>query len=314
MRHLGLLLVAACTSSTPVGDRPSKRTAPAARYTSSRTTWAGSIVTGASGVASRGDDRFFAVPERARFLLPFTVTTRGISVEPRVPLTGVPVDVDIESISTLPNDRIALGTETKKAGRIEDTILLARPANGTFNVTGRLEFSYAGFGIRAGSNRGIEGLCFADDRLLAAAESVVEHNGDRYAPLGSYDFTNRTWAYYRVRLSSDTGKLSALACWKTARNRQVLAIERHYEVMRVLRFSLPLLDGGGDVHPEILVDVASLYPDAPPNFEGLGYLKSGRLLLVADNDYGGAQGPTHIILVEPVSQSDPKLRHGGVVY
>lgn len=314
MRHVGLLLVAACSSSTPVDDRHPERKAPAARYTSSRTTWAGSIISGVSGVSSRGGNRFFAAPERSRFLLPFAVTERGVSVEPRVPLKGVPEDVDIESIATLPNDRLALGTERKSSGRVEDVILIGRLRTGALEIASQLGFSYAPYGIRAERNRGIEGLCFADDRLLAVSETVVEQNGARFAPLGSYDFSSRTWAHYRVRLSSDTGKISALACRKTDRNREVFAIERHYEVARVLRFTLPLLDGGEELEPEVLIEVAELFSDDPPNFEGLAVLEDGRLLLVADNDYGGADGPTHILLVRPASQTEPKLQHKGMVY
>jgi hypothetical protein len=180
-------------------------------------------------------------------------------------------------------------------------------------VKSELFFDYAPYGIEPDSNRGVEGLCFADGRLLASAEQVVEAKKARYAPLASYDFAEKRWAHYRARLTTDTGKISDLTCRRTDKAREVFAIERHYSVSRILRFTLPLMDTGGDIEPELLMDLTEFHRETIPNFEGIAWVEGGKLLLISDNDYGGTQGPTHIILVKPEPKKQRQIKPGAFV-
>jgi hypothetical protein len=277
-----------------------------------RTVWPADAIRGASGLTAHGAI-YLAVPERQRFLAPFEVHERGVSPKPRLSLEGVPDGIDVESIASLPGDRLALGTEGKVGARSGDKILIASVGPGGAKVESELVFDYGRYGIRAERNHGVEGLCFTDGRLIAAAEQIIEEERARFAPLSSYDFGEKRWSQYRVRLTTDTGKISGLACRKTDTAREVFAIERHYSVSRILRFTLPLLDTGGDIEPELLLDLTGLYREEIPNFEGIALHADGRLLLISDNDYAGTQGPTHIVLVKPAPKEVRRIKPGAFV-
>jgi hypothetical protein len=285
---------------------------PGGEYRLDHTTWSESVVRGVSGLTASSDGtRFLAAAERQRVILPFSVTAQGVSGGAGLALEGVPDELDVESIAGLPNDRLALGTEAR-SDHSTDAILIAKLEKDRVTVVEKLSFSYEPFGLRAEGNRGVEGLCFTDGRLLAAAEQVIAKQA-RFAPIGSYDFSEKRWAAYRLRLTSAEGKISALACRTTSSHREVFAIERHYGTMRVVRFTLPLLDTGGELSAEVVVDLAKLFPGNPPNFEGLEILPDHRLLLISDNDHGGTDGPTHLVIVEPMPKRDDRIKPGAFV-
>jgi hypothetical protein len=278
-----------------------------------RTTWPEDTVRGISGLTHRTGSMYLAAPERERYLTPFEVHSRGISPKPNLPLRGVPEGLDIESIAALDNGDVALGTEAKLDGRKVDKILLASIGTTEVQIKGELLFDYTGYGITAEKNRGVEGLCFTDGRLIAAAEQTFERKNRRYAAIQSYDFREKRWARYELPLTTSTGKISALSCRKLPNAREVFAIERHYEVSRILRFTLPLLDGGGELKSELIMDLKELFPENPPNFEGIERLDDGRFLLISDNDHGGVQGPTHLILASPAPKQERKIMPGAYV-
>jgi hypothetical protein len=275
-----------------------------------RTTWPADAIQGASGLTRHGAT-YLAVPERQRFLAPFIVHERGISPQPHLSIEGVADGIDIESIAAM-DGKLAFGTEVRIDDRASDKILIASSGPKGARIESELLFSYEPYGIRAEENRGVEGLCFADGRLIAAAEQVIEKDG-RWAAVQSYDFKEKRWTQYRVRLTTDTGKIAGLACKKTATAREVFAIERHYSVSRILRFTLPLLDTRRDVEPELLMDLAEMYQAEIPNFEGIAVHDDGRLVLISDNDYAGKQGPTHIILVKPAPKEIRRIKPGASV-
>ncbi len=286
--------------------------APPSKYSASKTTWPAESARGISGLARAGQ-RYLAVPERERVLVPFEVTERGVSRMPTIPLIGVPDDLDVESLAVIDGGLIALGTEARLTERVRDRILIASIGKQGAKVESELSFDYAPYGMRAEANRGVEGLCFADGRLVAAAEQVIVEKGARFTPVQSYDFKEKRWAQYRLHLTSETGKISGLSCTKTERAREVFAIERHYSVSRILRFTLPLLDTGGVIEPELAVDLTEIYPGDTPNFEGIERLDDGRLLLISDNDHGGVKGPTHLVLVTVPPRPAPKIKPGAYV-
>ena len=89
-------------------------------------------------------------------------------------------------------------------------------------------------------------------------------------------------------LTSDTGKISAMDCTASGDGWDVIAMERHYEVQRVLTFHVPAR--GGDVEATVLAR-----PGQEGNFEGLARGEDGHILLVNDNDHGGKSGPTVLV-------------------
>jgi hypothetical protein len=267
--------------------------------TLAETTWPEDTARGISGLAHRGGTEFIAVPERVRELCPFEVDAKGVSPKPKIPLLGVTDGLDIESIAVLENGDVALGTEDREDDRTKDRILIGAFGPKGVEIKSELTFDYKPYGITAETNRGIEGLCFTDGRLVAAAEQAIPKGDRRFAMIQSYDFTEKRWAQYRLELTTSTGKISALSCQKTDRAREVFAIERHFEVSRILRFTLPLLDTGGEIKPSVVFDLREFFSKEVPNFEGIERLDDGRFLLISDNDYGGAKGPTHLILVKP---------------
>src|SRR5690606_21356610 len=91
-------------------------------------------------------------------------------------------------------------------------------------------------GVELTPNHGIEAICAHGEEVLAASETVGKHaDGTRYAPLARMSGDAVTLA--QVRLPSDRGKLSALHCTFDDRGAaHVTAVERHYGVVRILRF------------------------------------------------------------------------------
>ena len=61
------------------------------------------------------------------------------------------------------------------------------------------------------------------------------------------------------------------------------------------------------------MDLTEFHREAVPNFEGIAVVDGGRLLLISDNDYGGPQGPTHIILVKPEPKKQHQIKPGAFV-
>jgi hypothetical protein len=94
-------------------------------------------------------------------------------------------------------------------------------------------------------------------------------------------------------LTSDTGKLSGLACERVGGALEVTAIERHFDLLHVVRFQL---DGtGGDVRARTIDDLRPGFSETPPNFEGIERAAPGIYFLITDNDWRGVRGPTEII-------------------
>lgn len=241
-------------------------------------------VGGLSGLAFDPAGGLWAVPERDR---------RLVRIEGRrtrtIPLEGVPEGTDTESLAWLGPGRIALGTETQEEGRSADRILIAEVGD-TARVVDAIELPYALLGIPAETNRGIEGLCVAGGSLVAALETVDDSGGVRRAVIASRPTSGGDWVVRRVRLTSETGKLSGLECRARSGAIQVLAVERHYEVMRIVTFTL-----GRDEVARVWMDLAGALHD-DPNLEGIT-ARDGEVLLVTDNDAGGRSGPSELIRV-----------------
>jgi hypothetical protein len=150
----------------------------------------------------------------------------------------------------------------------------------------------------APGNNGLEGICHAAGRIIAAAEFVEQDGGHRYAPVFRHDGGEAGWTRFRLRLTTPDGLLSALTCRPEGDRIAVLAIERYFQVSRLIRFSLPLEGPAGDVVPVVALDLAPFFLIVP-NLEGLAPLPDGRLVIIIDNSYGGITGPNEVIVLEP---------------
>ncbi len=264
-----------------------------------RQTLAVTGVNGLSGLARDAAGRLWMAPERDPRLV---VREPGGALR-TVPLDGVPPGLDIESITWLADGRLALGTEGNVAPSGTEAsgpalILLARStgdgAAARVVVSGPpIELDPAPWGLRVRENQGVEGLCRAGNALVAALETVGQDAGGRFAPLGVYDFATQRWRAYHLRLTSATGKLSALACWARGDGIMLLAVERHFGVLRLL--SATVLAPSGDIAPRVIANLDDFASQTKLNVEGLETGDGGSLLMVIDNQYKTITGANELL-------------------
>ena len=259
--------------------------------------------------------QLWAIPEQTRVLVPIAVD-RGTGprvLTPARPIVGVAPHLDTESVTALGPAEFVLGTETREAGRPFDSLVIVRGSDAPgstepLRVTDTLEMPYALWpGFVAKTNEGIEGLCAVDTQLWATSETVGQDAlGQRFAPLGRYDRQTRDWVGYALALTSKTGRISALQCRPHPDQPdtiELIALERHYEVARVLRFTMPRAVPHSDrkraperVVPEILLDLSRMVQPLV-NFEGIAWGADDDLWLVSDNYMGFVRGPTYMLHV-----------------
>ena len=257
--------------------------------------------TGLSDLTIDAAGHFWSLPERNAHLLRLNLTREhpGLDDAP-IPLDGVPEGADTESLVWLSDNHFAMGTETQVQSRSADVILLATVERGRAKVTETITLPYKLWHMRANANDGLEGLCSAGNQLIAGVETV-EHTADgkRFAPIGRYDLAKKTWTPYALLLTSKIGKISALACRlpKGSKEIEVVAIERHFGVSRLLHFNLPAnAPAPAPILPDVLVDFGQVI-DAVPNFEGVAWSPDGDLFIISDNDFGIVTGPTQIVVI-----------------
>lgn len=262
---------------------------------------------------AEGRPVYWAIPEQQRALLQLDLTDPkhpAVAPRPRA-ILGIDSAYDTESVTALGHGRFAIGTETQQGKRPVDTIFIVagtspeEPDTGPLNVVDTLAMPYNLWpGLKVRRNEGLEGLCAAGPALLASSESVGRlPSGQRFAPLGRYELQDGRWVPYAMALTLPTGRLSAVQCriHPQAPDRiEILAIERHYGVGRILHATLPLLlepdtcPAPQVIFPEVLVDLSSLL--APlANFEGIDWLPNGDVLLVTDNHMGFIRGPSFLL-------------------
>jgi hypothetical protein len=166
-------------------------------------------------------------------------------------------------------------------------------------VVERRDLDYSLWPLDPIGNQGLEGLCRAGSVLVTAVETVIANPEERYAPIAILDLATSRWTPFLVHLTTRTGKISALACaLGRGRSIDVLAIERHFEVARLIRFRIPT----GSSRPRrppalepVLVadlDVAMVHQE---NFEGLLWDGAHAIALVVDNDWTTVTGPNLLI-------------------
>ncbi|MBO6939268.1 MAG: hypothetical protein JJ863_30135 [Deltaproteobacteria bacterium] len=255
---------------------------------------------GLSGLALGSDGSLWAIPEERRELLRIDRETGAVTA---YPIEGLPEGVEAEALSYRGNGEFLVGTETDGIDRPTDYLYVLDFDGSVARVRESYECSYELWGLQSDRNRGLEGLCTVGDAgVIVAAEVTGSVRGRRYAPL-AWRTENGEWSPYRVFLSSETGKLAGITCRASPDgSAEVIAVERHFGVTRILGFELPPPHAGEpvSVRSEVLVNlddwVRSL--DQQPNFEGIARLDDDRVALLVDNQYRGLRtGPSALWIV-----------------
>lgn len=254
-------------------------------------------VPGLSGLTRDEHGAFWAAGERGDAVLRIDPATLGIT---RYPVVGLSDGVDLEALTWIEGTRFVLGTETQESARRRDLILDGRIEGQTFKVTPIGHLDYVRWQMTARENHGIEGACQVKGTLVFATELALDEGGRRWAPLGVFDPATQSWTAHRVALSTADGKLAALDCRESEESIEALAVERHYGVARLVRFTVPRGEGQS-IDPRVVSDLSKLVAPVP-NFEGLVWLEDGSAVLVTDNRYrGSATDPSRLYFI-PASQ------------
>jgi len=237
------------------------------------------------------DDRgtLWAIPERDHFVLEIALPAGTVK---RHPLDGVPAGVDTEGLTWLAPGRFAIGTEGQDAPTA--SVLYAEARGDRVAVTSERVLGDDELGVHVTPNHGAEAICGRDGDVIVGIEATGKlPDGTRFAPLAR--LRGGAIATSRLRLTSSTGKISALACsFATDGSVDAYAIERHYGVSRILHFTVPAVPG--EITPTVVVDLDAIFHGAF-NFEGLVRLPDGRFVLVNDNQGRTAEGPTDLFLL-----------------
>lgn len=243
---------------------------------------------GLSGLSVAGDGALWTVAERARTAYRIVLDgDRVRSIEP-VAIEGVPAELDLESIEAVSDTVFLLGTEGNgtaaaqvwTADRRGDR-MTARPVPAAIDPATHV----------IAPNHGVEGICGTEESGAVALETVVDEGGRR---LGQVDLRrDGVVTPQRVVMTSATGKISGIDCEVGADGVDVIAIERHFEVTRIIRFNLR-----GEAEPvaaAVVRDLADLAKGR--NFEGLALLPDGRIALVTDNQWKKIEGPSQLVIL-----------------
>ena len=296
-RAASLLLAAACGAACggQVPDsEPPGGAVPATVTDVRRFELEGDDLRGLSDLAIDPAGRIWAVAERVRLAVRVDRPGAGVAL---VPLLGIPDDLDVEGIAWLDSERLVLATESDKGARSGDALLFARLGASGIEVVERRDLDYSIWPLDPIGNQGMEGVCRAGSQLVASIETVIANREDRFAPIAVHDLETARWTPYVVRLTTRTGKVSAVACMTRGdRSIDVLAIERHFEVARLIRFRIPPGRRTARLPLEAVVvadlDAAMVHQE---NFEGLLWDGDRAISLVVDNDWTHVSGPNLLI-------------------
>lgn len=212
-----------------------------------------------------------------------------------------PAGLEVEGLAFLPDGRVVFATEgfaERGADALAFGDLREAPA-WTIARQPRL-LDYRPWELRAPHNQGLEGVASVGTELVVAVEAVVGQ-GARFAPLARLATPQAEPLRYRLRLSSQTGKLSAIDCRRGSRasSLECRAVERHFGVARILGFTLPAPHASGlrEIDARVVADLSNAIGRCT-NLEGLLW-EEDRFTLIADNHNSTRTGPTWLLLLEP---------------
>ena len=251
-------------------------------------------VSGLSGLTTDGNGHLWTVSERDWSLLEF----HGGQVIRTVRLPPMGEEVDLEAITWLAGNRFALGTE-RDMPRAVDDVVEVRVVGDQATITRRWPLAYGPLGLDPEPNEGIEALCALGDQwLLAIGEPVVtdDDTSQRRAPMWRTTTGGEGVTHGWLRLTSDEGKIAALACRPLGDEAyEIIAIERHFGVMRIVGFQLFGAEPAGSEHEaKVLVELNDQL-EGNPNLEGITWGPDRAIWLVVDNAWRRVRGPNELV-------------------
>ncbi|MBA3396444.1 MAG: esterase-like activity of phytase family protein [Deltaproteobacteria bacterium] len=282
-----LVLTVACGQPAGAGERERARP-PVFREIELAT------AAGLSGLARDNDGALWSVSERAGLIYRIVLDRKLRPTIQAFPIEQLAEKIDLEGIAVIGDGKFALGTE----GRIDGAanVLLAERRGAAIIITGVIALSEQVLGLKLPMNAGAEGMCGVGDKLLVGIEATGEDAGRRWAPLAVIE-DGKVARVHRLWLMTATGKLSALDC-RRARDGtiEVLAIERHFEHTKILRFTLPA--GPGDITPIEALDLGPILKSRL-NLEGIAWTEDGNVVAVTDNQWKKISGPSLLLVFAP---------------
>ncbi len=250
---------------------------------------------GLSGLAVDDDGALWTVAERDAKAYIITLDGTKAAKLQTFTIDGIPEGHDIEAIGWLGKGRFAFGTEGHTDGVA--TVLLADERMDRLRITGTITLPQERIGVKLPANHGVEGICGAGNTIVAAIEEVGEVDGKRWAPIVQIE-NGAITQVHKLWLTTKTGKISSLDCQRGADGAiHALAIERHFEVTRLLRFALPATTDG-DITPTISLDLDTVL-NGKLNLEGVALLPDGTVVAVVDNQYKTIEGPSELLVFKP---------------
>ena len=254
-------------------------------------------VNGLSGLTTDGNGHLWTVSERDWALIEFH---KG-DILRKVSLPMMGEEIDLEAITWLGGNRFALGSE-RDLERDQDDIIEIAVIGDTATIRQRWPLFYHPLKLSPEPNEGVEALCaLGDDWLLAIGEPVVvdEATGERRAPMWRVTTSGKGITHGWLRLTSEEGKIAALACRPMGDDAyDIIAIERHFGVMRIIGFELFGAEPAASTHTARLhVELVDRI-EGNPNLEGITWGNDGAVWLVVDNAWRRVRGPNELIRLE----------------
>lgn len=250
---------------------------------------------GLSGLAVDEDGAIWTVSERDEKAY---LITLDAALKPTISMftvEGVPKHTDLEAMAWLAKGKFAFGTEGQDDGVA--SVLLAEERGSKIEVVSTILLPEERLGVHLQTNHGTEGLCGAGTTILAAIEETGEVDGKRWAPIVQIERGEITQVH-KLWLTTATGKLSALDCRLGADNSlHVIAIERHFEVTKILTFTMPAAVDG-DITPNVALDLGPVL-NGKLNLEGIAWTSDGGVIAVIDNQYKTITGPSELLVFKP---------------
>ena len=280
MRRLSLLVLAAC------GSKGIDKEKAATLFTEVTLDTA----PGLSGLAVHDEGGLWTAAERDEKAYRITLDDKLVPTVQPWAIEGIPEGTDIEGVAWLGKGRFAFGTEGREDG--VSLILIAEERGPKLRVIDTIRIPEAKLGLQVKQNHGTEGICGTGQTIVAAIEETGQVNGRRWAPIVRVDRGAIT-RVHKLWLTTDTGKLSGLDCQLGADGSiHAIAIERHFEVTKLLTFALPA--GDGDITPDVALDLGPIL-HGKLNLEGIVWTPKG-VVAVIDNQYAGITGPSELLV------------------